>query len=324
MATDQQIVSPSRAIREVVPRAGEGKSNEQLVVRDQLAREVDEHLESGPEFADLVADRNPVRRHFRQHADAASPRASSSSCITRAGRMPMAVPCRTVSIVAERLLQVLTRAVRAPASANHWLPSRAGVRGGGYDQMELPQVGGERTRRGKRERRVREPAQLVLADRLAASHARRRSGSDTTAMSSSCRRAAADEAGVADEHRSLDARIALLQPPQQLGQAHQRKALVEPEPQHALQRIARAEALDHFSGRASTRSAYSTSACPSAVRLTRGPRRTNSGVSSTLLQLADALRHARLAEDAARAPPRGSSQAERCVQTRAAGSTSRS
>jgi hypothetical protein len=40
------------------------------VLRDRLAREIDERLEARPEFADLVADRDAVRAEFRGHRDA--------------------------------------------------------------------------------------------------------------------------------------------------------------------------------------------------------------------------------------------------------------
>src|ERR1022692_2608220 len=116
------------------------------------------------------------------------------------------------------------------------------------DQVVLAQIGGREHAARKLECRTREPSEFVLAQRLlphVLSNARLGHDRDVELLSVEH---PADDAGIPDGHRSADRRIALLEATQKLRQAYQREALVDAEPQHALERVARTEALDHLAG----------------------------------------------------------------------------
>ena len=170
--------------------------------------------------------------------------------MTRTGMRPIAVPCRIVSIVADRLLQVQTRSGSASVG-EPFGDGRVQPRGRrAYDEMELAQVGRRQDVARKLEIRAREPTQMVVADGLSSDVGADRRFGDNRDVEFLMLEPAADNARIADEHRRLDAGIAQLEPTQEVRQADQREALVQAEAQHALQRIARLEALDHFAGRA--------------------------------------------------------------------------
>ena len=104
----------------------------------------------------------------------------------------------------------------------------------------------------------------------------------------------ADEPGVADEHRRLDARIALLQALQQFRQADQRKAFVETEAQHAVERVAGVEALDHLARGLQHAIGVLDECVPFGGQADARPPADEQRRVEHLLELADALRHGRL------------------------------
>ncbi len=104
------------------------------------------------------------------------------------------------------------------------------------------------------------------------------------------------DAGVADEHRCLDVGIALLETTQQIGQADEREAFVQAQSKHALQRIARMKAFDHFTGRAEQPvRVFDQRMTLGGQRDARTPANEQRGLELGL-ELANPLRHARLAQ----------------------------
>ena len=207
----------------------------------------------------------------------------------------MAAPCAIVSAVAWMLLQVLMRRGFTPASPNHFITvlcRRAG--GGGTRSWYCSRSAGVNVRRGS--------VSDVLANHP---NTLTPSGScDTCGATVGSRhdrdverlvvQARAHHARVAHEHARADGRVLLLHPLQELGQADEREGLVHAEAQRALQRIARAEALDqlagggqHAVGVLDERVPFRGEADPRAAahEERRLQRR---------LELADALRHRRL------------------------------
>ncbi len=119
-------------------------------------------------------------------------------------------------------------------------------RRGWNDEVILTQVRRRQDAARELEGGAREPTELVLAKRLLAhvlGDARLGDDGDVQLLRIEH---AAHYTRVADRHRGADGGIALLEAPQQFRQAHQREAFVEAQSQHALERIARAEALQHF------------------------------------------------------------------------------
>ena len=114
--------------------------------------------------------------------------------------------------------------------------------------MKLAQVQRRQDVARELEVRAREPTQLVPADGLLPDVGTDRGFGDDRDIEFLLIQHAADDACIADEHRRLDPGIAQLQPAQEVGQADEREALVQAEPQHALQRIAGLETLDHLAG----------------------------------------------------------------------------